>query len=125
VVFDGHPDNLHWVWDTRLLEQINRNPAALAAELESRITSRDLAEWRKGSIEDWVMDGNRLAQTVAYGNLGNDDPAPITPEYERQAEPVIELQLEKAGVRPAYLLDANLMFSAAGTNQALFPLMLD
>ena len=24
------------------------------------------AEWQKGSIEDWVMEGNRLAQTVAY-----------------------------------------------------------
>ena len=30
----------------------------------------------------------------------------ITPDYERQADPVIELQLEKAGVRLAYLLDA-------------------
>ena len=27
------------------------------------------------------------------------------PEYERQAEPVIELQLEKAGVRLAHLLN--------------------
>ena len=31
-----------------------------------------------------------------------------------QADPVIELQLEKAGVRLAYLLDANLMLGAAG-----------
>ena len=45
-----------------------------------------------------------MAQTVAYGDLGNQNPAPITAAYERQAEPVIELQLEKAGVRLAYLL---------------------
>jgi hypothetical protein len=25
VVFDGHPDNLHWVWDTGLLEDTNRS----------------------------------------------------------------------------------------------------
>ena len=36
VIFDGHPDNLHWVWDTGLLQHINRNPAALAAELDSQ-----------------------------------------------------------------------------------------
>jgi hypothetical protein len=116
VTFDGHPDNLHWVWDTGLLQHINRNPAAFGAERESRITSRNQVEWQKGSIEDWVMEGHRLAQTVAYGDLSNDNPSPITPEYERQAEPVIELQLEKAGVRLAYLLNANLMHNAAAQN---------
>ena len=30
--------------------------------------------------------------------------APITPAYEQHADPVIELQLEKAGVRLAHLL---------------------
>jgi len=44
-----------------------------------------------------------LAQSVAYGDLGNEKPAlsfgpwPITPAYEQQADPAIELQLEKAG----------------------------
>jgi hypothetical protein len=63
------------------------------------ITAEDRAEWVKGSIEDWVMEGHRLAQTVAYRDLGGDNPAPITLAYERQADPVIEVQLEKAGVR--------------------------
>jgi hypothetical protein len=79
VIFDGHLDNLHWVWDTGLLEHISRNPAALAAELESRITPQNAAEWERGSIEDWVMEGHRLAQTIAYGDLSNDNPSPITP----------------------------------------------
>jgi hypothetical protein len=79
---------------------------ALARELESRITPQDRAEWTKGTIEDWVMEGHRLAQTVAYGDLGSDSPAPITSACEDQADPVIELELEKAGVRLAYLLNA-------------------
>jgi hypothetical protein len=49
--------------------------------------------------QNWVLEGHRLAQTVAYADLGSGNPAPITPAYERQAGPVIELQLEKAGVR--------------------------
>jgi hypothetical protein len=51
------------------------------------------------------MEGHRLAQTVAYGDLGGGNPAPSTDAYERRVEPAIELQLEKSGVRPAYLLD--------------------
>ena len=39
VVFERHPDDLRWIWDTGLLEHINRNPAAFAAELESRIVA--------------------------------------------------------------------------------------
>jgi hypothetical protein len=54
------------------------------------------------------MEGHRLARTVAYENLGSQNPAPITAAYERQAGPVTELQLEKAGVRLAYLLNAAL-----------------
>ena len=41
----------------------------------------------------------------------NDNPAPSTTAYERQAEPVIELQLEKEGVRLAYLLGTNLVLN--------------
>jgi hypothetical protein len=108
VIFDGHPDNLHWVWDVGLINHLTRSPATLATELESRITAQDKVEWKMGSIEDWVIEGHRLAQTVAYGDLGNENPATITPAYEQQADPVIELQLEKAGVRLAYLLNTNL-----------------
>lgn len=64
VIFRGHPDNLHWVWDGGLFEHINRNTAAFTAELESRITAQDRAEWQKGSIEDWVMEGHRLGRNV-------------------------------------------------------------
>ena len=77
VIFDGHPDNLHWVWDTGLLNHIRRNADALAAELESRISPQDREEWAEGSIEDWVLEGHRLAQRVAYGDLGNGNPGII------------------------------------------------
>jgi len=52
VIFDGHPDNLHWVWDTGLLQHITRDPEALAAELESRITPQERADSAKGTLAD-------------------------------------------------------------------------
>jgi hypothetical protein len=91
VLFDAKPDNLHWVWDTGMLEQIDRNPEDLAARLEANTTDQDGAAWVQGSIEEWVLEGDQ-------------NPAAIDAEYERKADPVIELQLEKAGVRVAYLL---------------------
>jgi hypothetical protein len=32
------------------------------------------------------MEGHALAQTVAYGDLGTENPAVISAEYERQAD---------------------------------------
>jgi hypothetical protein len=55
-----------------------------------------------------VLEGHRLVQTVAYGDLASQNPAVIGPDYERQAEPVIESQLEKLTVRRAYLLNSAL-----------------
>lgn len=105
VIFDGRPDNLHWIWDTGLLEDINRDPAAFAIELESRITPQDRRTWVRGTITDWALQAHGIARTIAYGDLGNRNPAPITPAYRRKADRVIELQLERAGVRLAWVLD--------------------
>jgi hypothetical protein len=66
---------------------------------------QDRAEWQKGTIEDWVMEGHKLAQSVAYGDLGSGDAVAIGSAYERQAEPLIQLQLERAGMRLASLLN--------------------
>ena len=54
------------------------------------------------------MEGHWLAQTVTCEDLGSENPAVIGPAYERQADPVVEVQLEKAVVRLAYLLNAAL-----------------
>jgi hypothetical protein len=108
VVFDGHPDNLHWVWDVGLLQHSGRNPRALAAELEGRITTQERSEWETGNILDWANEAHQIARAVAYGDLGGGSPASIAPDYERQVDPVVELQLERAGVRLAWLLNGAL-----------------
>jgi hypothetical protein len=34
-----------WVWDTGLLQHINRNPATFAVDLESRKTPQEPVKW--------------------------------------------------------------------------------
>jgi len=66
VISDGHPGNPRWMRDTGPRQHLARGAAALAMGLESRITPQEPAEWRKGNIADWVMEGHRPAQTFAY-----------------------------------------------------------
>ena len=108
VVFEGHPDNLHWVWDTGLVQEINGDPRGLAAELGREITNQERLSWQAGSIEDWVLESHRLAQTTAYRRLWAFGPAILSRGYDDSAEAVIKQQLEKASVRLAYLLNQRL-----------------
>ena len=60
------------------------------------------------------MEGHQLAQTVAHRELSNGNPAPITPAYQQQADPVIELRSERVGVRLAWLLNEPLAPASQG-----------
>ena len=55
------------MWDTGLLQPISRNPATFAAELESRMTPQELAEWQKGSVDDWAgrIANESIAEVLA------------------------------------------------------------
>jgi hypothetical protein len=108
VIFEGHPDNLHWVWDTGLVQEIDRDPRTLAARLERETTGQERQAWQSGTIEDWVMESHRLAQTVAYRRAWAFGPAVLNSSYDERAESVISLQLEKAAVRLAWLLNQRL-----------------
>ena len=54
------------------------------------------------------MEWHRLAQAAAYGNLGGENPALTGPRYQQRADPVNELQLEKADVRLVDVLNSAL-----------------
>jgi len=113
VIFDSRPDNLHWVWDTGLLQHLSRDAGSFARELERKLTDEEQEAWKQGSVTDWALQSHRLAQTTVYGRLGRRNPAVISSAYERQADPVVEVQLERAGVRLAYVLDQNLTYVPA------------
>jgi S1/P1 Nuclease len=108
VIFEGHGDNLHWVWDTGLVEEIDPDARDLAAMLARQITGRDRAAWDQGSISDWVLESQQLAQTVAYRNLSVIALPTLGPSYDQRAEAAIKRQLEKASVRLAWVLDERL-----------------
>jgi hypothetical protein len=78
------------------------------AGFQRRITAQDVADWENGTILDWANEGRQIAQAVAYGDLGNESPAPITAAYEKHPDSAIEVQLERAGVRLAWLLNSAL-----------------
>jgi hypothetical protein len=69
AIFNGRPDNLHWVWDTGLLVRLGRDPDGLARRLEKRITAEEVLEWQRGTVLQWANEAHGIARAVAYGQL--------------------------------------------------------
>jgi nuclease S1 len=108
VTFFGQPTNLHSVWDSGILNHIKPYGNPLAEELNSRITPEERKQWAQGRLEDWALESHRLARDVAYKRLPPGPTPALGQEYVDAATPVVETQLEKAGIRLADILNQSL-----------------
>ena len=102
--------NLHAYWDTAVLEPLGGSPAAIAAQLQSDITRTMQRAWRSGNARTWALETFAVAKDVAY-NLPSrptcDEHGSIVlpASYRRRAEALAPVQVEKAGVRLAVVLN--------------------
>ena len=111
--------NLHAFWDTGVLEPLGADPQAAATALAARITPAQAATWAQGSAADWAQESFGVAKAVAYtlnspsGCAQDSSPVTLPDAYVAAAHLAADLQLEKAGVRLAWVLDRALGTTAA------------
>jgi hypothetical protein len=114
VIVDGFPhksrDELHGFWDTQFVDAIAAPPAALAKQLLAQITPADASMWAAGSPEDWAMEAFNIARADTYGvpPLRQDSVQHLDASYVDTAEMDVSLQLSRAGIRLAYVLNRSL-----------------
>jgi len=106
VVFNRQPSNLHHAWDTELvLAAGGRDQTALSARLDQSITNEDNQIWSAGTVEDWANEAHTQAVDVAYGKLPQSRAEDLQDVYSAVAIPVVEMQLKRAGIRLAFILN--------------------
>ena len=97
-----------------MLEPLGSDPQATAATLSARITPAQARAWSTGDAASWARESYSVARTVAYtlgtpAGCGQDAAAvPLPPGYAERALGAAEVQLERAGVRLAVLLNREL-----------------
>jgi hypothetical protein len=99
---------LHHYWDTEFVDRLGPDPKQIAAALIARISDSDSRAWSRGSPSEWAMESFRVAKDDAYGRL----PVPnargsyrLSDDYVAMANRDVASQLEKAGVRLAFMLN--------------------
>ncbi len=104
----GTSHNLHAFWDTAVVEALGRDPQRVADALAVRITPAQVAAWSVGGAVDWAQEAFALAKADAYGRLPPPDARGeyrLTPTYQAMASQDAAVQLSKAGVRLAVVLN--------------------
>ncbi len=104
--------NLHSFWDHLLETHTKENPARLAKKLENEIGQDEENDWARGKPADWAYESFLIAQGDIYSELprgpvpkgrwGKDLPKDY---YSGKMRRIVERQLEKAGIRLAFLLN--------------------
>jgi hypothetical protein len=103
--------NLHAYWDTAVVEELGNDRVALAASLERQITPAEVRAWQVGDARSWARETYRVAKAKVYviGSRPGCDrdaaPIPLPAGYDAQSRQVAAVQLRKAGVRLALVLN--------------------
>jgi nuclease S1 len=104
VIFQGYPTNLHAVWDTGIIEPaLGPDERSYALKLVQDISPDKLESWSKGDSMEWANEGYDIAAHIIYGKLPHTGTLPDS--YEAEALPIVNEQLERAGVRLAAVLN--------------------
>lgn len=92
--------DLHEVWDSEILEYKGIT-AEECLRLASNFTKRDLNSYQRVDIRGW-MEESRALLSYAYDFKGNK----LDDEYVNKVAPIIKMQLVKAGIRLASVLNS-------------------
>lgn len=95
----GHPSNLHKVWDTELIDSTQLSFSEMARFIDTRDPAL-IRRYQAGTPRDW-LDESLLLRKRIY-KTGNRR---YSYKYRDRNVPIVELQLLKAGLRTAKLLN--------------------
>jgi hypothetical protein len=110
IQFFGTGTNLHRLWDSGLINEIDRNERAWVERIAPLLTRENVRSWSQGSIEEWATESLLDCKKAYDFPAGARQPLPsgtrLGGDYVAFAQPILERRLAQAGVRLANELNA-------------------
>jgi len=100
--------SLHRVWDADVVEALGFDAGAAADGIVRSITSAQRKAWSGGTPAQWADEAHALARDRIYPPLNGRHEIRLPRDYAWQQAPLVRMQLAKAGVRLAWLLNTTL-----------------
>ena len=104
-------NNLHHYWDTEFVNQLGPDAKSIASDLIGHISTEQERKWAAGKPSDWANETFDTSKKDAYGQLPTPNASGsfrLTDDYVTMATQDVAIQLSKAGVRLAFILNQSL-----------------
>jgi hypothetical protein len=105
----GRLTTLHPLWNNLIeIKPDKEDPSELGKSLANKISKSEKLTWDSGTVEDWAIESYSIAKNVIYRGFSTGpttDAVSLPDDYYFKMRPICEEQLEKAGVRLAFILD--------------------
>jgi nuclease S1 len=102
VSYKGATTNLHFFWDTDLVEMETGTDQEIAKRLTANLTEEERLKWQTGDPTQWTNESFMLVRSHAY-NTGPS--VELSDDYVEKARPIVRQRLAQAGIRLAGLLN--------------------
>jgi len=103
VSYRGETTNLHFFWDTNLVElESGGTDEEIAKRLTENLTEEERLKWQAGDPIEWTNESLTLVRSYAY-NTGPS--VELSDDYVEKARPIVRSRLTQAGLRLAWWLN--------------------
>jgi len=101
VSWFNSPTNIHSVWDSRLIDH-EKYSYTEYAQILNILTKEEKKNLQEGSLDDWLFETYEIANEI-YATIETGDK--LSFEYPYKYKSTVELQMQRAGLRLAALLN--------------------
>jgi nuclease S1 len=105
VSYRGATTNLHFFWDTNLVELETGTEDEIAKRLTANLTEEERLKWQAGDATQWTNESLILVRSHAYNTGPSGE---LSDDYVEKARPIVRIRLAQAGLRLARLLNSAL-----------------
>jgi hypothetical protein len=105
VRWHGKRLSLHQVWDQDVVQALGQDSGRIAAESDASLSAQQKQQLSGGTPTDWANESFTLAAREIYAPLPQRGRINLPDDYAIRESGVARLQLERAGLRLAALLN--------------------
>ena len=105
VSYKGATTNLHYFWDSNLVDLETGTEEDIAKRLTANLTGEERLKWEAGDPTQWTNESLTLVRSHVY-NIGPS--GELSDDYVEKARPIVRIRLVQAGLRLAWLLNTAL-----------------
>ena len=99
---------LHRIWDGEVVKALGRDTAAIAGGIERSLSPLERKAWAQGGPAQWANEAHAIARDRIYPPLQGRHEIRLPRDYAGRQGAITRMQLAKAGLRLAYLLNTNM-----------------